>query len=90
MIPIDVYSWSPSLVSVAGVLGSKLTRIRDVPVVVRALWWCEYVIVCGIPLVIQSKWVLIILDSLLLLWACVIFGFLHDLLFYFAVVGLRQ
>ena len=90
MVPIDVYSWSPSLVSVAGVLGSKLTGIRDVPVVVGALWWCEYVIICGIPLVIQSKWVLIILDSLLLLWACVIFfGFLLDLLFYFAVVSLR-
>ena len=88
MVPIDVYSWSPSLVSVAGVLGSKLTGIRDVPVVVRALWWCEYVIICGILLVIQSKWVLIILDSLLL-WACVILWFLLDLLFYLTMVSLR-
>ena len=78
----------PPLWSVVGVLGSKLTGIRDVPVV-GALWWCEYVIVCWIPLVIQSKWVLIILGSLLLLWACVIFGFLLDLLFYFVVVSLR-
>ena len=89
MVPIDVYPWSPSLVSVAGVLGSKLTGIRDVSVV-GVLWWGECVIVCGIPLVVQSEWVLIILGSLLLLlWACVIFRFLLDLLFYFAVVSLR-
>ena len=89
VVPSDVYPRPPSLVAVAGVLGSELIGIRDVPVVVRALWWCEHVVICRIPLVIQSEWVLIILDSLLLLWACVIFGFLLDLLFYFAVVSLR-
>ena len=88
VVPIDVYPWSPSLFAVAGVLSSKLIGIRDVPVVVRALWWCEHVVICRIPLVIQSKWILIILDSLLL-WACVIFGFLLDLLFYLAVVSLK-
>ena len=63
MVPVDVYSWSPSLVSVVGVLGSKLIGIRDVSIV-GALWWCEYVIVCGIPLVVQPERVLIILGPL--------------------------
>ena len=50
MVPIDVYPRSPSLVAVAGVLGSELVWVRGVPVVVKALWWREHVVIYRIPL----------------------------------------
>ena len=51
-IPIDVCPWFPSLDAVAGVLGSELVWVSGVPVVVGALWWCEHVVICGVPLII--------------------------------------
>ena len=50
VIPLDVCPWSPSLVAVAGVLGSELVWVRGVPVVVKALWWREHVVIYRIPL----------------------------------------
>ena len=88
VIPIVVFPRSPAPMTVVEVWGSKLVGVRGLPVVIEALRWCEHVVICAIPLVVQSLWwVLIILNSLL--WACVSPGLLFDFLFYLLMVGLR-